>query len=77
MSLTVTKIKKMCNQAVDNYSAALKYVPEYVKTLKMCNEVDDTHFGAMQFVLNNLKLKKCVIKLLLFLLFIWFSSWLI
>ena len=37
MFLTATKIKKMCNKAVENYPHALEFVPECYKTHKMCD----------------------------------------
>ena len=34
----------MCNQAVDNYTHALKFVPYCYKTQEMCDKVANTYF---------------------------------
>ena len=34
----------MCNQAVDNYTHALKFVPYCYKAQEMCDKVANTYF---------------------------------
>ena len=36
--MTATNIKKMCNQAVGNYSHGLEFVADCYKIQKMCDE---------------------------------------
>ena len=39
---TATKIKKMCNQAVDSYEIALEFAPDCYKTQEICDKAVNT-----------------------------------
>ena len=61
--------KKKCNQAVDNYAQALEFVSICHKTEKMCNEAPDTSLLLQyNWFSNVIRLKKCVLKLLILVL---------
>ena len=40
----------MCDKAVDNYSHALKFVPDGYKTQEMCIKAVNDHPSTIQFV---------------------------
>ena len=48
--LIATKIKKMRDNAADNFAHALTIVPECYKTQKMCNKIVSSYLSAIQFV---------------------------
>ena len=46
--MTASKIKKMCNKAVDDYADSLEFVPECYKTQKMFNKAANTSLPAIK-----------------------------
>ena len=44
------KNKKLCGEAVDNYSHALRFVSDCYKTQKMCNKAVSTYHYAIKFI---------------------------
>ena len=62
----------MCDEAVDNYSYTLEFVPDCHKTQKLCDKAVDTYPSAIQFVPECYKTQKCVIKLLVLVLVLLF-----
>ena len=48
--LTAKRIKKICNKTIDNYTHALKFVPDCFKTEKIGNKAGDTYAFVIQFV---------------------------
>ena len=63
---------QMCDQAVDNYPYALKFVPDCYMNQKLCEKGVDTHPSTIAFVLLQkhssliaIRPKKCMIKLLI------------
>ena len=68
------KDQKMCNQAVNNYVHALEFVSECCRTCKIFDKAVNTYFLEYNLFLNDIRLRKCVIKLLIsFLYLILFS----
>ena len=61
------KTQKMCDKAVD--LSTIKFVPECYKTQEMCNKVVHRCLLYLILFLINIKLKKCVTKLFLKILF--------
>ena len=59
------KNQQICDKAVDNYPHALKFVPDCYVTQKMCDKAASTHPSTVYLFLNAMRLKKCVIKLLI------------
>ena len=62
------KKRKMFNKAVDNYAHALEFVRDCYKTQRISNKAIDTYPSAYNLFLVNIRLKKCVIKLLMLVL---------
>ena len=66
------KVQKMCNRAVDNYRItvdAFEFVPECSVTQEMCDKAVNRCFLYLILFLIGIKLKKCVTKLFLKILF--------
>ena len=55
----------MCKKAVHNYPHALEFAVEIYVTQEMCDKVVKTHSTVIKFVPGYLRLKKCVIKILI------------
>ena len=55
----------MFYKAVDNYAHALEFVRDCYKTQRISNKAIDTYPSAYNLFLVNIRLKKCVIKLLM------------
>ena len=52
------KNSKVCDKAVDNYSHALKFVPNYYITQNMCDKAINTYHSTIQFVPDCSKTKE-------------------
>ena len=57
--------KNLCDAAVDNYTHALQLVPDCNMTQKMCDKMSIGILLQCSFFLNAIRLRKCVIKLLI------------
>ena len=69
------KNQEMCDKAVDNYRHALKFVPDCYKTQNMCDKAVIFILLQRNLFLNAVRLKKCMIKLLINVFCIFFYSW--
>ena len=58
-------ITQECDNVVNNYPDTLESVPDCFMTQKLCNNAASTYLTEYDLFLINLKLKKCVIKLLI------------
>ena len=58
-------ITQECDNVVNNYPDTLESVPDCFMTQKLCNNAASTYLTEHDLFLINLKLKKCVIKLLI------------
>ena len=63
------KNQQMCDKAVDNYPHELKFGPGCYTTQKMCDKAVKTHPSTIPFSVNPIRLKKCVTKLFLKILY--------
>ena len=61
------KTQEMCIKAVDDYANALEFVPDRYKTQGMCNKVVSENSFLLKYSHDNIRLKKYVIKSLMFL----------
>ena len=89
--LHLYKPPPMCDKTILENSEMLESLPDCYKNQQMCDKVVDNYTHILKFViklsililleydlfLNAIKLKKCVIKLLIDVFCMWFFSWLV
>ena len=62
------KTQEMCDKAVGNYTTEFEFVPDWYKTQKKCVIKPSIIILLLYDFLKAIRLKKCVIKLLILLL---------
>ena len=63
------KTQKMCDKAVNNHASTIQFVPECYKTQEVYYKADNRFFLYLILLLINIKLKKYVMQLFLYILF--------
>ena len=64
----VSECRKMCDKTADTHPPTIKYVPECYKIQEMCNKAVHRFFLYFVLLLINIKLKKYVTWLFLYIL---------